>query len=308
MKPRIAIYYSVAFGRNDGPPLYWFYAMKNMGLDVTHLAPQGDTSRFGKFDYHVWVDFGEDGLPIDHNWFPPKDGGKTIYVCSDAHIDDKGRDYRYNFATKFDYVFFNQKRFVDEYTLFPKKKEKQNVMFLPHAAEPKVYQNIPTLKKYDVAFIGHIQNTKNYNGFTRIEFLDRMFKAFPNFYFGTRNPQKPEANMFEDAASKFRASKIVLNVSIKDDLNMRLFESLATGSLVLTNKLPTLNELFQNEKHLVTYNTLDEAVERADYYIHHEDERESIAKAGYEEFINKHTYEHRVKEALSLAGYDFNCE
>lgn len=305
MNPRIAIYYSVAFGRNDGPPLYWFYAMKNLGLDVTHLAPQGDTSSFGKFDYHIWVDFGEDGLPIDHDWFPPEDGGKTIYVCSDAHIDDAGKNYRYNFARKFDYVFFNQKNFVDEYTLLPGKKKKQKVMFLPHAAEPKVYQNIPTLKKYDVGFIGHVQKTKNFNGFTRIEFLDRMFKAFPNFYFGTRNPQKPEANMFEDAAGKFRASKIVLNVSIKDDLNMRLFEALSTGSFVLTNWLPTLGDLFEDGKHLVTYKNLDEAVERADYYIKHDDEREAIAKAGFDEFIAKHTYEHRVREALALSEYKF---
>jgi hypothetical protein len=80
-KQRHAIWYENRFGRNDGAPLYYFNVLKNdLKLDVTHLAPHGDTSQFGKFDYHWWIDWGEDALPWEE-WEIPKDGWQN-YLCS----------------------------------------------------------------------------------------------------------------------------------------------------------------------------------------------------------------------------------
>ena len=312
MKQKHAIYYSNHYGRNDGSPMYFWNVLSNqLKLNLTHLIPEGDTSNFGKFNYHWWIDWGEDGLPWKE-WEIPQDGGKTIYVCSDTHL---GRDYRFNKARKFDYVFFNQLNAIAEYqaingmslvqldkNLFKDTKGGQVIGWLPHAAEPQAYPKIEIIKKYDVGFIGHVQETPNYNGFTRVEALDRLFKEFPNFYYGSRHPAFPGVNLFEDAAKKFSLSKIVFNISIKDDINMRCMETLSTGSFLLTNWIPTLGELFEDGKHLVTYKTLDEMVEKAHYYLEHEEEREKIAQAGYEEFINKHTYKHRVEQILSIVA------
>jgi spore maturation protein CgeB len=41
-------------------------------------------------------------------------------------------------------------------------------------------------------------------------------------------------------------------------------------------------------------------VEKAKYYLEHDEEREKIARAGYDEFINNHTYKHRVEKILSI--------
>lgn len=311
-----AIWYENSYGRNDGSPLYYFNVLKNqMKLDVKHLAPHGETSQFGKFDFHWWIDWGEDGLPWKE-WEIPKDGGKTIYIASDTHL---GKEYRFKKAAKFDYVFFNQKDAVGQYlsswgirvlpvngtfetaTVWKDVDGAHQIIgWLPHAAEPKAYPNINIIKKYDVGFVGHVQETPNYNGITRVDALDRLFKEFPNFYYGSRHPGFPEKNLFEDAAKKFSMSKVVFNISIKDDLNMRVFETLSTGSFLLTNWIPTLNDLFEDGKHLVTYKTLDEMVEKAKYYLEHDEEREKIAKAGYDEFISKHTYKHRVEKVLDI--------
>lgn len=284
---KVAIYYSNKFGRNDGAPVYYFNVLKNqLKLDTFHLIPEGNTSNFGKMDYHFWVDWGEDGLPWKE-WSIPKDGGKTIYVASDTHL---GREYRMNKAKQFDYAFYNQKDAAEE----------AGGVWLPHAAEPQAYPKIEILKKTDVCFIGHMQDVVNYNGFTRTDALDRLFKEFPNFYYGSRHPGFPEKNLFEDAAKKFSQSRIVFNISIKDDINMRVFETLSTGSFLLTNWLPTLGDLFEDGKHLVTYKTLDEMVEKAKYYLEHDDEREKIAKAGHDKFMANHTYKHRVEKILSI--------
>lgn len=290
-KPRVAIFYSTRYGRNDGAPLYYMNVLKHqLKLETFHLFPEGDISKFGKFDLGFWVDWGEDGLNWQEWDIPRESVDKTIYVASDTHLDN---GYRLNKAKKFDYAFFNQKDAAN----------KAGCMWLPHAAEPQAYPKIEILKKYDVGFVGHMQDVDNYNGFTRTQALDRLFKEFPNFIYASRHPGFPEKNLFEDAAKKFSQSKITFNISIKDDINMRVFETLSTGSFLLTNWLPTLGELFEDGKHLVTYKTLDEMVEKAHYYLEHDDEREKIAQAGYEEFINKHTYKHRVETILKTVGY-----
>jgi spore maturation protein CgeB len=124
--------------------------------------------------------------------------------------------------------------------------------------------------------------------------LDRMYREFPNFFFGQR--------LFESAAEIFRKSKIVFNTAAVDDINMRVFEATATGSFLLTEWVPYIDLLFEDGKHLVTFKTIDEAVEKARYYLKHDDEREAIAKAGMEHTLANHTYQHRIKEALCKIG------
>ena len=209
---------------------------------------------------------------------PPK---PNIYVCSDAHI---GYDYRLSRARDFDWVFCNQLRACEEFIRDGIPQER--CIWLPHAAEPLAYPAKDIITKYDVCFIG------NMNCWKRVDFLDRMFKEFPNFYFGKR--------LFEEAAEKFSSSKIVLNISIKDDINMRVFEALATKSFLLTDHIPTLEILFKSGVHLETYKDFDEAVDKAKYYLSHDEQRRKIAEAGYQEVISKHTYMHRLKMVLGI--------
>lgn len=306
MKKRVAIFYSVSFGRNDGSPLYYCEALKKMpDVQVEHLVPDETAEKFGNFDYTFWVDWGEDGLPWER-WYPKGDKwGKKIYVVSDTHITKEGRDYRFETALRFDYVFFNQKRAMSEFSEWIinhniKGSTLKSWHWLPHAVEPIAYPHFNIIKKYDVCFIGHLQDRKNYNGFSRIDALDKLFADFPNFYFGTRSPIKPGINMFEDAARKFCMSKVVFNISITDDVNMRVFESMATGSFLLTNNIPTIGDIFKNGEHLVLYDSLNDMIDKADYYIKHDEEREKIALQGQKEVLEKHTYAYRIKKILDV--------
>ena len=306
MNKHIAIYYSNIYGRNDGPPLYWFNAMQTMGLDVTHLLAERSAEKAGPFDLHVWVDWGEDGLPWEE-WYPPKDGGKTVYVASDTHL---GKEYRFEKAKKFEYVFFNQERARDEYLDGEHDQQfrtpgglMQVVDWLPHAAEPQAYPHTVQAQKFDVCFIGHLSDEPNVHGMSRVETLDRVFRAFSNFYFGTRSPQKPGANMFEDAARRFNQSRIVLNHAVRDDLNMRFFEVLCSGAFLLTTRLPDAESLGLREgEHYAAYASYDEAIEKINHYLNHPEERERIARAGHEAVMAAHTYRHRVRTMLETVG------
>ena len=305
-KTKAYIFYSTNYGRNDGCPLYYFNVLKNqLKLNTTHLDPKGDISRFGKADLSFWVDWGEDGL-IQAGYKPwsiPEGCGKKIYVVSDAHIAPESMKYRIEKAKEFDYVFLNQSWYL------PKFKEAgiKNVFYLPHAAEPKAYPHFKIIPKYDVVFIGHIQEFEVGNGIgNRLDFLDSMFKEFPNFYYGGRNPVWPEKNMFEDASKKFCESKIVLNISIGNDLNMRFYEAMMSGSFLLTNKIAELKSAkkygFIDGIHYVSYSSLKDAIKKAKYYIAHDEEREKIAKAGYKQALKTGTYKSRVEEILRVVS------
>lgn len=301
---RIAVAFENRLGRNDGNPLFTFASLKRRQekneLEVDHIIPDpgAKLEMLGMYDAYIWVDWGEDGLTGILPYKPVYPPGKPlVYWASDTHIHDASYQYRLECARQADIVFCAQKRAVDEF----KRDGIQNPIWLPHAVEPLAYCDSDSAefekgvfiskqiskpyeflsKKYDVAFVGHI------NSANRIEALDRIFKEFPNFFYGKR--------LFNQAAEIYARSKIVFNISMTDDVNMRCFEVLGSKSFLLTNWLPTIEELgFEDGKTCALYRTLDEAVEKARYYIEHEDERQKIVEAGHELAMSRHTIDHRV--------------
>lgn len=317
---RIANYYENRLGRNDGNPLYVWACLKRMQyyvgiasglppnkdleacfsdgkpdpfaeiaakeiwekhktlLETDQIIPNGDLKPFGIYDLNIHVDWGEDGLTGILPYTPSDTPKPSAYWASDTHL---GYDYRLATAKKSDFVFCAQKRAVENM----KRDGIENPIWLPHAVEPQAYPKGELLtKKYDVCFVGHI-NSRN-----REDALDRLFKEFPNFYYGQA--------LFDEAARKFSQSKIVFNISMLDDLNMRTFEVMATGSMLLTNWIPTIEEFFEDGKHLVLYRDEEEMISKAKYYLKHDDEREAIAQAGYEEVMKKHKIQDRVNVIL----------
>jgi len=287
MSKRIGIFYDNTLGRNDGNPLYVWRSLrddfKDKGISVVHLIPKEDMKDFGKFDLNIWVDWGEDALKEVLSYEPLFPEHPNAYWASDTHL---GYEYRLETAKKFDYVFCAQKRACEEF----KRDGIKNPIWLPHAVEPRAYPNNPVaIKKYDICFIGFI------NGDKRTDALTRMFGEFPNFNYDS-------GIFFDKVADEYRKSRICFNIAVKDDINMRMFEIMATGSFLLTEWLPTIEEYFKDGVHCVMYKTLDEAVEKAKYYLKHEDEREKVAKAGMEEVFAKHTIKHRVETMLKTAN------
>jgi len=285
---RVAIYYENRLGRNDGAPLYTNSNLQLIpGLEIHHLTSRTSPKKLGlgKFDLHIWVDWGEDGLteilpyePISMKGLHP-----SVYWTCDTHL---GYEYRLKKAKEFDYVFCTHKEGRDKFV----KDGIKNPVWLPCAVDPRYYPNKPeAIKKYDIGFIGFVTFEK------RAIMLDKMLKEFPNFFYGQR--------FFMEAAEIYRKSKIVFNTAADRDINMRVFESLATGSFLLTEYVPTLPRLFKNKKHLVWYKSMDEAIKLAKYYLKHDNEREKIAKAGMEEVFKKHTYMKRIEKMFKTINF-----
>lgn len=66
----------------------------------------------------------------------------------------------------------------------------------------------------------------------------------------------------------------------------RYLEVLAAGSLLLAAAVPGISRYFEPGKHFVSYESLDDAVKKASYYLDHPQEAEKIRAAGHEKAVH----------------------
>jgi GT2 family glycosyltransferase/2-polyprenyl-3-methyl-5-hydroxy-6-metoxy-1,4-benzoquinol methylase len=161
-----------------------------------------------------------------------------------------------------------------------------NCEWLALACDPEIHRRLEVAKEYDVAFVGHV-----FPG-PRQDLLTAVQHHFPSSFIG----QVPHTQM----AEVYSRARIVINCCLANDLNMRVFETLSCGALLITNRLRDngQEELFQDRGHLVEYESIGEALDLIAYYLEHEDERDRIADAGHREAVTHHTYRHRMERVL----------
>jgi len=103
------------------------------------------------------------------------------------------------------------------------------------------------------------------------------------------------AQIMEQIPELYRSSKVVLDISHFTDIDgytsNRYWVIPASGGFALTKRWPGCED-FYPEGTRVYFDTVQEAIEKFKYYMEHEDEREKIRKAGYEQ-AKRHTYPNR---------------
>ena len=99
----------------------------------------------------------------------------------------------------------------------------------------------------------------------------------------------------------FSKSKIVFNNAIRNDLNMRFFEVMSSGSLLLSD-ITNGNgqtELFIDGEDYAGYT--DEVIENvAQFYLENDELREAISQRGMELVRNAHKYSDRADEMIKV--------
>ncbi|MCW5893773.1 MAG: glycosyltransferase family 1 protein [bacterium] len=106
-------------------------------------------------------------------------------------------------------------------------------------------------------------------------------------------------------AEIFARSRIVLNQTVRGDLNARVFEAMASGALLLTERTGNgLPELFGDGEHLVTYERGDVGglVALAERFLADEPARARIAARGCEAVRARHLESHRAATVLAMAA------
>ena len=103
----------------------------------------------------------------------------------------------------------------------------------------------------------------------------------------------------------FRSSRINLNPTLKiiqSGIPLRALDIMGCGGFLLTNFQPEIDEYFENGLEVVMYKSIEEAADKAKYYLTHEEERSKIARRGYEKVRRDFRYEDRILEMFRIAG------
>lgn len=167
------------------------------------------------------------------------------------------------------------------------------VHYLPFAFDDTTLVEPEGEQEFEVAFVGALNLPIHAR---RRELLEALAPRFRMNDFRQRVSQR-------EAAQIYARSKVVVNITELPGFNMRNFEAMGQGTLLLTQRTGYgIPELFQDGVHLVVYKDCNDLIEKAAYYLEHEDERKRIAMAGQREVLARHTYRHRAAEFLRVVG------
>lgn len=212
----------------------------------------------------------------------------TVMYFIDVHQDI---DSRLRMSHFFDVVFVAQKDYVAKFHEIGHK----NTYWLPLACDPVIHHVSSKSRPFDLGFVGKlgILSSPRYKILTTV--LPHYHTNDYKFFYTP-----------SEMARLYGQSKIVFNASINGDLNMRFFEALASGALLVTDRIENgLPELFQEGVHYVGYSTIDEAIKKINYYLANSLERETIALEGQRVALAHHTYLHRWEEIIRLSHGKF---
>jgi ADP-heptose:LPS heptosyltransferase len=222
------------------------------------------------------------------------DGGDSEELCGDLRRD--GCYYLFEQAESirpFDLIF---KREMHEYLTYAARVRSYPLTF---GGKLRV---APIDKRYDVAFWG-VESTP-----TRTFALTKLEPHFDCRLNGTKRGYSLDSYRRKGSSYLHDLSqcKVALNFRGAGDDTLRFWEILAMGSFLLTER--PRNHIFKpfiDHKHFVCFNDdLGDLLEKCSYYLKHERERETIARAGHEHFLENHTLKHRIKLLLeAIVGH-----
>jgi len=96
-----------------------------------------------------------------------------------------------------------------------------------------------------------------------------------------------------------RRSKFVFNNhrdELSDYANVRVFEATGVGSCLITDRGKEMKNFFVLDKEIVTFESIDEAIEKIEYLDSHDDARAEIAQAGQKRTLADHTVVKRCEK------------
>jgi len=101
----------------------------------------------------------------------------------------------------------------------------------------------------------------------------------------------------EDHAKRLHLGKMVFQCSQYKEVTRRIFEGMACGCMVITDRLPVetgMSEMFIEGQDIVYYDNAVDAAEKIRFYADNDVERERIARNGYKKVLACHTQVQRV--------------
>ncbi|MBC7390269.1 MAG: glycosyltransferase family 1 protein, partial [Opitutaceae bacterium] len=163
-----------------------------------------------------------------------------------------------------------------------------NTLLVPHAIEKHLFPYFLSEKKYEIGWVGRT-DVNNYK-------LRRQILPILCDRFKMNDPfrQYSQSEMIE----VYSQSSIVVNISKDDflqDANIRCFEAMASGALLITHMPSELSEIgFEEGKHFIGFIDSSDLVDKIEFYLLNNLLADKIAKEAKNLVLNNHTYNARA--------------
>jgi hypothetical protein len=166
--------------------------------------------------------------------------------------------------------------------------------FIPHAIEPLLFLGEESSRVFEVGWVGQTRGPL-YRARERL--LPVLSTSFSMNDWNRRHEP-------EEMARIYRQSKIVVNIARDDfpqDANLRAFEAMAAGALLLTSLPTELTQIgFEDGVHFVGFRKEAEIVPLVRKYLLEESARRRIAEVARNKVLSEHSYDRRAETILEL--------
>lgn len=140
-----------------------------------------------------------------------------------------------------------------------------------------------------VAFVGSLTSAHA----RRRKIVELLALRLPEFY--------QQSNLFLDEKAELLSRvKIAINISLNNDINFRVFETMATGAMLLTDRITGngMEDLFIEGVHYVAFDSEEDLLGKIEFYSANPAERERIARAGQQLVDSKYRHFHMLRKVL----------
>ena len=248
-------------------------------------------------------------------------------------MDDHWKFYNYSrhWGPLYNWITTTDPLVIEKY----RKIGYQNALFNPQACNVFLYKPLNLPKVYDITFIGRPHGNRKEiinklkkkgikvkcfgegwpNGHISQEEMIKIFsqsKINLNF---TRSSgvlwkqigliflyRKFDRSLGLNSPLKWYENFQVLLAQKRKQIKGRIFEIAGCGGFLLTEYTERIEDFYKIGEEIECFYNFGELIEKINYYLTHDKERESIAKAGYERTIRDHTYEKRFNHIFKQIG------
>jgi len=243
--------------------------------DILRLCPEPPS----------WIFHFESGLPLlpqglERSEIP------TVCFHADTYAFTRNR-------IRWSYLFDHVVVFHPGYDSLFARAGHPGAFLLPHAVRREFFDGPELPREFELGWVGQISDHIYRH---RAEWLPRLAAKF-------RTNDLSRHYSLEEVADVYRRSRIVVNIGRDDypqDANLRVFEVLASGALLLTSLPSELMELgFQEGVHFIGYRYENEIIALVRQFLDDEPARARIAAAARAKTLAEHTYDSRAAELLA---------
>jgi SAM-dependent methyltransferase len=209
----------------------------------------------------------------------------------------------------YDAVVSSMPHVVDQFRKAGKAAHYQPLAFAPRVLDA-VGRKPWRERDIEVSFIGGISPVHTQG----IDLLEQLARTTPIRLWGYGSEALPARSILRPRHqgeawgngmfAKLETSKITINrhADYADRFanNMRLFEATGCGALLITDYKDNLDDLFRIGSEVVAYRSAEECAALVQYYLHHPQEAEAIARAGRERTLRHHGYDQRMAATAEL--------